>query len=279
MLHANSTERPDTVRGGASGFQLSKWYLDCVAADGTAFIGYSAAMQWLGLSVHYAGTLLAAPGAALATAATVRRTAPPVARGDELCWDAPAVGVAGTWRRTGPAVAALLHEDAAGRKVEWACTHPRADVRVEIAGHGVVEGLGYVEHLTLTVPPWQLPMTELHWGRFLTPADTVAWIQWRGPLPQTRVFHNGAGVTNPTIEADAVAWPGHTLALPAARRRIIREGPVVPSAIAGLPGLRRLLPRSIRDTREAKWVTRGELSAGDAPASAGWAIHEVVRWG
>jgi hypothetical protein len=40
-----------------SPFSLSKWYMDCVADDGTAFVGYHARLRWRRLTIHYASIL------------------------------------------------------------------------------------------------------------------------------------------------------------------------------------------------------------------------------
>ncbi|HYF95417.1 MAG TPA: hypothetical protein VD969_24665 [Symbiobacteriaceae bacterium] len=45
-----------------SGFHLSKWYLDCVAEDGSALIGYRARLRWRSLALEYAAALVAPAG-------------------------------------------------------------------------------------------------------------------------------------------------------------------------------------------------------------------------
>ena len=46
-------------------FKLSKWYLDVITEDGSAFIGYAARLEWGPLRVAYGATLLALSGAAV----------------------------------------------------------------------------------------------------------------------------------------------------------------------------------------------------------------------
>ena len=43
----------------------------------------------------------------------------------------------------------------------------------------VLRGLGYAEHLSMTIPPWRLPIDTLRWGRFLSPERSVVWIDWQ----------------------------------------------------------------------------------------------------
>ena len=58
---------------------------------------------------------------------------------------------------------------------------PRSRVEV-LVGDCEFNGLGYAECLTVTVPPWQLPIRQLRWGRFVAPDRSLAWIDWQGPF-------------------------------------------------------------------------------------------------
>jgi hypothetical protein len=75
--------------------------------------------------------------------------------------------------------------------IRWHCVCPNADATIRI-GDDTVQGLGYAEHLTMTLKPWRLPFDELRWGRFLSAADTLIWIQWRGSMSRTWIWVDGA---------------------------------------------------------------------------------------
>jgi hypothetical protein len=56
--------------------------------------------------------------------------------------------------------------------VDWHCELPRAAVRLR-AGDDVLEGIGYVERLELSLLPWRIPAREIRWGRFLAEGTSV----------------------------------------------------------------------------------------------------------
>lgn len=125
---------------------MRKWYLDCVTAEGESVVLYQAQLRWGALAIRYAS--------ALGGGTTLRATAEPSVDGDTVAWSAPRLGVEGTWRALAPARRETLFPG-----VEWRCVQPRARVSLLFDGRRL-SGLGYVEMLTLTVPPWRLPIEE-----------------------------------------------------------------------------------------------------------------------
>jgi hypothetical protein len=169
------------------------------------------------------------------------------------------VGIEGSWQALDPPVSQTLYDS--DGTVEWECCQPRGRAEVRI-GHERLRGLGYVERLTMTVPPWRLPIEELHWGRLLTEAGSLVWIDWRGPRPLQLVFRNGA-------EAE----PALLARLELDRGLVLRDGALGKTALAIVPQVGRLFPWRILRVQETKWRSRGVLDG-----MSGWAIHEVVRW-
>lgn len=256
-------------------FRLSKWYLDVVAEDGTAFVGYSARLRWGALRVRYAATLLARPGSAPAEGYTLFRTpAPAFGPGGRLGWECPPLRIAGHWTPTAPPVTRSLYDGPAGT-VLWDCVAPAAQVRLQ-TGDGAISGLGYAERLRMTAKPWTLPLEELLWGRFLAPGAALVWIDWRGPVRQRLVVRDGvvderASVDDASIDLADGARLGLELARP------LREGPLI-DVLSAVPVLAKLLPDWLARSHESKRLSRGRLAAPGAAAREGWAIHEVVKW-
>ena len=225
-------------------FTLRKWYLDCVTAAGEAVVLYQARLRWGPLALRYASLL--------GGRTTLRATPEPSVEGDTVRWSAPRLAVTGTWRGLAPERRENLVPG-----VEWRCVQPRARASLQIAGREV-SGLGYVELLILTVPPWRLPIDELRWGRFCSEDRGAVWIEWRGAHPLRVALIDG-------VPADF-----HAGSLRLHDERVLRSGRIGETVI---PRLRRLFPARIARLSETKWVSRGELAG-----SEGWAIHEVVRW-
>src|SRR5687767_9935149 len=228
-----------------SPFTLSKWYLDCVAPDGGAFIGYHAELRWKRLAIAYASALRHRDGAT-ATSTSLLGGPAPSARGRSIHWSSARLGVEADWDGLAPAVERTLFESPDGA-VAWRCLHPRASAEVSVAGEPSFVGLGYVEHLEVTLPPWRLPIEELRWGRFLSEGRAVVWLDWRGPRPLTLVFDDGAESPGASVRDDCVVLDGGRTRLVFAETRTLRDGPLVETALAGVPGLRALAPaRALR---------------------------------
>jgi hypothetical protein len=249
--------------------------MDCVSEDGGAFIGYVATLKWGRLSLNYSSVLRhEANETAVANTTLQDFTAPEVA-GSLIKWSSLRLKAAGTWEASAQPVKRTLLDSADGG-IEWNCLHPRADAEITFGQGRKLAGLGYVEHLTMTIPPWRLPFEELRWGRFLSGEDALVWINWRGGHSLNLSFHNGTCVEGAMLTDRGYEATGVSLNLD--ENIVLRDGPLVETALATIPGVRRLFPFRILGTHERKWLGRGVLMKPGATRSDGWAIHEVVRW-
>jgi len=256
-------------------FSLSKWYLDCVGESGDAAILYRASLRWGVLRLQY-GAALVGPSTGKPTHRyTLRPESEPIAAADgTINWSCERLGARGTWtRRASPIKRTLLNGDQGG--IDWHCLCPRADAVVQIGEH-VVRGSGYVEHLTMTLKPWQLPLDELRWGRFLSPDDAMVWIGWGGASPRTWAWVNGSEARDATITAHGVEMPSHGVALTVGGGRVLRTGQLAKTALQPLRAAAVLIPRW-RRASETKWVARGTVTSPHRMIN-GWVVHEVVNW-
>jgi hypothetical protein len=256
-------------------FVLSKWYLDCVTDDGEVFIGYVASLRWGKISISYSSTLRYAVGKPAAVNTTLRKSATPRIEGSCIKWASPQLDLSGTWSALAQPIERVLLETDNG-SIEWNCLQPRSRAEVLIGQNKRFEGFGYVEHLTMSIPPWQIPIDELRWGRFLSEDDALVWINWKGVKPLNLVFHNGLQVADAMLTEHRLEAPQFALNL--AENAVLREGPLARTALSMIPGVSRLFPVQILRARECKWVSRGVLKNTETNVSAGWAIHETVRF-
>jgi hypothetical protein len=254
-------------------FQLDKWYLDGVAADGRAFIGYWASLRWGWVRLSYAAAIEVGSGGVVQRT-SFRRSPAPTEGASGVEWIQMPLGV--TYRArpriTGPARPFL---DLPTHAVRWHCIAPLAEIRVTTP-MGTIEGLGYVERLTLTVKPWTLPIGELQWGRFTGEGTSLVWIEWRGVRPLRLLLEHGQERTLESVSRDTVAGGGG-IRLLMCDHRTIRDGPLGGSVLRR-PPLRWLAPRSMREAHETKWLSRAEFTGTDGRSRPGWAIHESVRF-
>ncbi len=139
-----------------------------------------------------------------------------------------------------------------------------------------MQGLGYVERLEMTIAPWKLPIDELRWGRFLSDSDSLVWIDWKGSHSCRIVLQNGILSSATNIGDGEITLSGNS-SLRIAEGDLLRKGALGKTALAIIPGLKRLFPSKILNVQECKWRSRAELRCADS-CSSGWAIHEVVKW-
>jgi hypothetical protein len=248
--------------------------MDCVAADGTAVIAYWARLTWGLVRVVYASTLVR-QGGQLTEIATLHGGPEPICDSHGITWHCDRLRASGHWNAlTGPVSRTLLESNEGS--ILWHCLVPRASGRVVLTRYGVVEGLGYVERLDMTLRPWKLPIQELRWGRIVTGNSGAVWIAWQGPRPLTLALVNGCDVATPEIGESGLTWQGGRLDLEAGS--LLREGPLGTSVLGHIPLVARVTPRRLYDTFERKDLRRGTLHGVDGRVESGWAIDEIVRF-
>ena len=201
-----------------SAFELSKWYLDAVGEDGEVFIGYRANLRMRRLAVSYASTLTAGARAPR-TRSTVRPGEDPDFFEGALAWAEPKLGGKAAWRASGARDLPDPLRNVPKARSIWRCLCLRLPRGNRAEGGRSLRGLGYAEHLSMTLPPWRLPIDTLRWGRFLTPRHSVVWIDWesgattrrrgsswtamevRGETSEESVFFEGGGARLPARSA------------------------------------------------------------------------------
>jgi hypothetical protein len=249
--------------------------MDCVAENGDALILYVADLRWNALTVHY-GSLLTVLGGRFGSNSSLRRGAIPQVRDGTIEVNLPHLDIEGTWRGARSPIQRTIFEGEHG-SVDWHCLQPMSQVDLRLRGTTRLTGRGYAECLTLSVPPWKLPMHELHWGRFLSEQDAVVWVDWRGPHQRRLVFHNGEEREVKSINESEILFVDPNARLELDRGLVLRQGQLGDTAFSGVSRLAKLLPRSMLSVNEHKWLSRGFMHSPGAE-SAGYAIHEVVKW-
>lgn len=261
----------------AQAFRLAKWYIDCAGDDGRTAIGYRASLGWRGLSIDWQAVTVYEPGDEPVHRSSLAGGAAPSREGGRLRWRPSALGCAFDLDVRRPPLARRLFETGAGF-VDWRCDAPVAFVEVELESGPPVRGTGYAEELTLTIPPWRLPIRELRWGRWMDPAAerSVVWIDWTGrAVKRTHVFVDGAIAPEASVDDACIRTPMATLTL--ASSSTLR-GLALADVIRGVPALRAIAPSSLLALRDTKWSSLGTLRRPGAPPLHGRAIHERVTF-
>lgn len=255
-------------------FRLSKWYLDCVTDEGDASICYAGEAKWAFLRIHYS-SLLKTTGNHVGISQTLRRQTPPEVLQGSIRWESKALRIFGEWRPS-------LADDQTLRElrntifaseegsIDWRCLVPCGPACI-----GTRSGLGYVEHLTMTVPPWQFPTCTLRWGRFTSHSHSLIWIDCLGEFSRRLVYLNGFEATAAAIHDDLLELT-NGMRVTMDRSLTIRQGHLGTTVLSAIPG--KALPARILRVNEHKWRSRARLEHATGPPVEGWAIHERVDW-
>jgi hypothetical protein len=257
---------------GATSFSLVKWYMDCVTDSGEAAIVYLADLHWRGIHARIGSVLTTndrhSPVTSTSLGRYTLRSSP-----ERITIEHSKLKIAGCWLSGAAAHQHKVYESSAG-SVVWNCIQPRSRAKLSVEGREFA-GLGYVECLNVTVPPLQLPLQELRWGRFVAPDHTLAWVDWKGTystsfaLLDTRLTTLSSASDREVIADDAV--------LQMASGSSLRSGRLGATILPGALGLRRLFPRRLFGIDEQKSLSLGTLTIA-GQSSTGWVIHEVVKW-
>ncbi len=227
----------------APGLTLTKWYLDLVTDDGQVRIAYVAELKLGALRLGYESLLRASNGTPAHSQTFFHSSLEPTVR-CQLCFLAfsktkgrrtlairerfdPAQRAAHARRQRGlalPSARRASHTEGWRRRLEW----PR-----------------YAECLTLTIPPWRLPIDELQWGRFVAPDTTLVWIDWRGPHAFRSIVLDGEELATARVSRDGVFDQARGLALGFSDPMLLRAGALGGTALSRIPmRLRRSLRRA-----------------------------------
>jgi hypothetical protein len=255
-------------------FTLTKWYFDCVAADGRAVIGYWASLAWHNVALTWQNVTLYEAGQSPVSRSSLAPTSPPEVVANMITCCAPALAcVTSVESRQRPIEARLLDSDAG--IVEWRAEAPAAAVTFKLGDCAPVQGPGYAERIFISIPPWRLPIRELRWGRWIDSAAnrSVVWIDWRGDSPRTWVFVDGDLASAGIVTDERIFADGAEIVL--GERRTLHARAFAEIA-ATIPPLRAVVPKSLLALRETKWCSAGTLLERNAAPQTGCAIHEVA---
>ena len=253
----------------SSTFSLQKWYFDLVDADGATWIGYSGEIRYRRMRVPFSSAFRGGEDAHNALRFSAPRVTPLL-----VSWDAQALGVKYELAGNAVPVERCLFDSPRG-SVQWQCFRPSGSATLRHRD-GEMSGFGYAELLTMTIPPWRLPLTELRWGRFVTARSALAWIQWEGAAPLMLAVRDGHATGVRAIGDDALLIEGG-VELRMTDRMLVRDG-MLGETLRPLGPLRGLLPARLTQSQETKWRSRGVMMAAGKVVDEGWVIHERVTF-
>ena len=260
--------------GEPAPFTLKKWYFDCTSDAGDAVILYCTRLKWRALRANYA-SLLVSRGGSISTSNSLRCSSFPKTSQEETEITIRSLGINAHWQGPDEGITRTIYESDAG-SIEWHCLHTRSTAEFVFADGTHLCGLGYGECLTLTIPPWKLPLKQLQWGRFVSSQHSIIWIDWKGSFENRIVLHNGCDVETQEINSRELRF-GSGDSLNFESSQTLRDGKIGDTVLSSFPILRNILPNALFEINETKWCSKGRLTLG-AKEISGWVIHELVRW-
>ena len=262
--------------GRSTRFLVSKWYFDLVTDAGAVVLLYAGRLRWGPLRASYGAVLCDAPGRERRDEATIRRVERPRRSGPDISWGCEPLGVRGTWRPGAPPFRRTLLRSAGGA-IQWACLAPVAIAEVQ-CGPATLRGLGYVECLRLSLPPWKLPFDTLRWSRYTSERRSLISIAWAGRESRRWVWMDGVEQPDAAVTDEGVSALASGETLTVEPGRVLRDRRVAAAVTASVPALAARLGSKLARMREVKCVSRSTLDAENGAADRGWTVHEVVTW-
>jgi hypothetical protein len=257
-------------------FALHKWYLDVVTDEGDTLVTYAARLRWRQLRLSYAAVLHSPPSGPAREASSFGRVGRPQLEDDLLIWEHAPLHLCGRWRRTSPAVRRTLLRTGDGA-IRWTCHQPSARATVECEGR-TLDGVGYVECLSLTIPPWKLPFRTLCWGRHASDRHAVVWIDWSGRDGRQFIWLDGVEQLGARLDGASVRGLADGAELQVRWLRDICRRPALARLSDHLPiGIQRLMT-PLHGMREHKQLARSAIIRNGTPLDRGWTVFEEVAW-
>lgn len=120
--------------------------------------------------------------------------------------------------------------------------------------NATISGVGYVECIEMNVPPWQLPIHTLRWGRFANVEHSVVWIDWNDG-ERRWLFVDGQRTSATAIDDDDITWDGGSLELRS--KQVLISDSLASSVQSAF--LSWLIPSGYLQSRQTKFLALGRL--------------------
>jgi len=256
-------------------FNLEKVYFDCIDEEGNCFVIYWANLKLSYIKLVYSGLIFSNSEGLCIEKSSLKKVSKPLVT-DLLQFNNPRLKVIGDWRRLDAPISILLYTDKQGKELFWNCHHPKTFTNV-VYNNKTFQGLGYAETLSLPIKPWQLPIDELRWGRFLSEHYTIIWIHWKGKNPINKIICNGTIYEDAIFEENRVLFDNGMSVLNFQETTIIRKGKLS-NVLSRMPWLKIIFNSRILNTKEIKYKAQTSFSKNLITLDKGWSLFEIVTW-
>ncbi|WP_128331516.1 hypothetical protein [Apibacter sp. HY039] len=254
--------------------KLVKWYMDFIDDKGMTCIAYAAKLKLMGIPLGYSAFLKGSPKESFTEKYSLKYEFPEENQA-EYFWNSDEFNSKIIWKsgesRTTPV---SLWKSGEG-EVIWNNILPRAQAQAKISEQNYT-GLGYVECMSMDLPPWKLPIKILRWGRFVSEQIALVWIHWKlkDSGEKQWLFLDGNLQQNIKIKDSFIEYKAGRLEIQ--QGHTIRNGLLKDTAFKRTPMLKMLFPESVLNINEYKRLAPGELKTESGNIHKGWIIDETV---
>ena len=257
-------------------FNIEKIYLDCIDEHGNCFIVYRVKAEFFLIRFIYSGLVFCSAEGITTQKSTLRKAEKPV-HNKIINFNHKFLNIGVSLDRVDDPIIRSLFKDDKNNELVWNCHHPKALAEISYNGN-CYKGSGYAETLFLPLKPWNLPIDELRWGRFLSDSCTLIWINWEGKYPLNKLFFNGVEYNDATFEKEIIKFSDGTYQLKFSEIQLIRKGRLS-ELFSKMKFLKIFFNRSILNSVEIKYKARSSLCNNTLVLSNGWSLFEIVTWG
>jgi hypothetical protein len=261
--------------GKSTYFRLEKLYLDCIDNQGNCFIVYWVNLKLLFSKIIYSGLIFSDSEGVTIEKASLKNIEKPLIN-ELLVFYNRFMNLRGSWKCADNPPPLFSFKDAKTRELVWNCHHPKALTEI-VYDNNTYKGFGYAETLSMKIKPWDLPIDELRWGRFLSDRYTIIWINWEGKYPVNKIFCNGIEYNDIIFESERISFGSGIFILLFLEIFIVRKG-ILSKIFSNMPWLKIIFKKSILNTLEVKYKARSILNENSITIANGWSLYETVTW-
>lgn len=250
--------------------------MDCIDNHGNCFIIYWAKVEFFLIRFVYSGLVFCDEKGFTTEKSTLSKTDKPIIDGS-VSFNSIYFNTDMELIRINDPINCVLYKDGNNNDLKWNCHHPKALAEIRF-NNNIYKGFGYAETLYSLTKPWNLPIDELRWGRFLSETDTVIWIYWAGTHAVNKLFFNGMEYKDADFKEDTISFGNGIYELKFLQIQVIRQGKLS-GLFSKMKLLKTIFNRRILNTLEIKYKSRTTLSKNSIVLSTDWSLFETVTWG
>ena len=262
-------------RGRSVSHILEKQYFDCIDDRGNCFIIYRAELHYLCINIHYSELVFCDSEDVTTGKSSLKKTIKPES-GKILKYFNTSLEIKGSWKRIDNLLPSYSFRDSESKELIWNCHHPKTNTEIDYRGTRFT-GYGYAETLLLSIKPFNLPLDEIRWGRFLSDEYSVIWMRWKGAFPLNKLYCNGVEYNDAEYGENSLNFHGGVYQLAFQEIATIRNGKLK-SLFSKFPWMKIFFKKSILNTTENKYKSKSLLIYDKKVTATGWSIYEIVTW-